>query len=116
MYHTQNLRKLIQVSVSRKLALSDGNIALPSNIHDSIFNILAWDNIDQLQETISGKGTFHRVNGIAVQAKYVGPQQVKVIPSIAESKQKSINTAKNDDSYIQHWAVSMTTNHSMFRH
>ncbi|CAH3137149.1 unnamed protein product, partial [Porites lobata] len=34
---------------------------------------LAWDNIDRLEETLSGEGTSHRVNGIAVQARNLAP-------------------------------------------
>jgi len=32
----------------------------------------AWDNTDRLEKTLTGKGTSHRVNGIAVQAKVYG--------------------------------------------
>ena len=35
---------------------------------------LVWDNIDRLEETLSGKGTSHSVSGIAVQARHFGPQ------------------------------------------
>ena len=35
---------------------------------------LAWDDIDRLKATLSGEGTSHRVNGIAVQARHFGPQ------------------------------------------
>ena len=52
-----------------KMALSNGDISLPSNIHPNIFTTLAWDNIDRIEETLSGGNTSHRVNGIAVQAK-----------------------------------------------
>ena len=91
--HSVSYSKLEEIDTSlclQKLALSLDNIALP-RYH---FSTLAWDNIDWLEEIISGKGTSYRVNGIAVQAKLVGTQQVKVIPSIAKSKQRIINTAK----------------------
>ena len=32
-----------------------------------------YDNIDRLEETLSGAGTSHRVNGIAVQRGFIGP-------------------------------------------
>jgi hypothetical protein len=57
-----------------------------------VFTTLAWDNINRLEETISGEGTSHRVNGIAVQAKVIGPQPLKVIPSVGKTKKRSINT------------------------
>ncbi|KAK3753762.1 hypothetical protein QZH41_016442, partial [Actinostola sp. cb2023] len=54
---------------------------------------LAWDNIDRLEETLSGEGTSHRVNGIAVQANHFGPQlQSASTPTIMKSKRRSIES------------------------
>jgi hypothetical protein len=51
----------------QKMALTPDNaIPLPENIQPYINTTLAWDNIDRLEETLSGAGTSHRVNGIAV--------------------------------------------------
>ena len=36
------------------------------NIKPHISTSLAWNNIDRLEETLSGGGTSHRVNGIAI--------------------------------------------------
>ena len=41
--------------------------------------ITVRDNIDQLEETLTGAGTSHRCNGIGVQPKSVQPVDVKVI-------------------------------------
>ena len=30
----------------------------------TLFTTLAWDNIDQIEETLSGEGISHRINGI----------------------------------------------------
>lgn len=58
----------------QKMALTpDNEIPLPENIQPYISTTLAWDNIDRLEETLSGAGTSHRVNGIAVQARHFGP-------------------------------------------
>ena len=35
--------------------------------------ILAYDNIDRMEETFSGPGTSHRVNKIAIQRVFIGP-------------------------------------------
>ncbi|KAG0723975.1 hypothetical protein GWK47_041585 [Chionoecetes opilio] len=51
---------------------------------------LAWDNIDRLEETLSGAGTSHRVNGIAVQFQVAGSVPEKVLPEITKSKIRSI--------------------------
>ena len=48
-------------------------VAHPASIKPYIFTTLAWGNIDGLEETPTGKGTYHRVNGIEVQAKIYGP-------------------------------------------
>lgn len=43
----------------QKLSVSEGQAALPRDIHPGIFTTLAWDNIDRLEETTSGDGTSH---------------------------------------------------------
>ncbi len=54
----------------QKLAISPTQrVAIPASIQPNVFVNLAWDNIDRLEETLTGKGTSHRVNGIVVQAK-----------------------------------------------
>ena len=53
---------------------SASEIPSPDNIQPLVSTSLAWDNIDRLEETLSGEGTSHRVNGIAVQARHFGPQ------------------------------------------
>lgn len=57
-----------------KLATSiNQRVALLASIKPYIFTNLAWDNIDRLEETLTGKGTSYQVNGIAVQANVYGP-------------------------------------------
>lgn len=54
----------------QKLAMGFNQRAvLPVSIKPYVITNLAWDNIDRLEETLTGKGTSHRVNGIAVQPK-----------------------------------------------
>ena len=40
---------------------------VPSTLHCQQFTTLIWDNIDFLEETVSGSNTTHCVNGIAIQ-------------------------------------------------
>ena len=54
------------------VATPGNEVPLPENIRPFIGTTLAWDNIDCLEETLSGEGTSHRVNGIAVQAVHFG--------------------------------------------
>lgn len=71
--------------------LSGTNPALPSNISHGVFTTLAWDNIDRLEETLSGEGTSHRVNGIAVQAKPTDPVPAQPLPAVTRTKKRSID-------------------------
>ena len=53
----------------------DHGVILPTNTHPCVPATLAFDNIDRLEETLSGGGTSHRVTGIIVQ-----PQVMNVPP------------------------------------
>ena len=58
----------------QKMALtSDNEVPSPQTIQVYVNTTFAWDNIDRLEETLSGAGTSHRVNGIAIQARHFGP-------------------------------------------
>ena len=63
---------------------------LPGNIHPHTDTILAFDNIDRLENTLSGGGTSHRINGIAVQHAVYGPHPEPItLPRVEKSKQRS---------------------------
>ena len=51
----------------------DNEVPLPENIQAFVNTMLALDNIDKLEETLSGAETSHSVNGRAVQARHFGP-------------------------------------------
>lgn len=74
----------------QKLSLSGSGTVLPAYIYLDIFTALAWDNIDRLEETVTGGVTSHRVNGIAVQARTINPVPVQPMPSVAKTKKRSI--------------------------
>lgn len=78
----------------QKLAATPENtIPLPENIKKYISTSLAWDNIDRLEETLSGGGTSHRVNGIAIQAKHYGPDLPPLVdtPNVVRSRKRSLD-------------------------
>ena len=83
----------------QKLAVTSRNeVPLPDNIRPFINTTLAWDNIDRLEETLSGEGTSHQVNGIAVQAKQFSPHpQSALAPIIMKSKRKSIQPVDDEN-------------------
>lgn len=74
----------------QKLAMAVENyIPPPGNIYPYRFTTLAFDNIARIEDTLSGGGTSHRVNGIAVQPAVCGPQTGKVLPKVDKTKQRS---------------------------
>ena len=84
----------------QKMAMTQENaVPLPDNIKPHISTSLAWDNIDRLEETLSGGGTSHRVNGIAIQAQHLGPDlpPAQVTPVITKSKQRSLEVVSECD-------------------
>jgi len=76
----------------QKLAVSlNQRVALPRTIKPSVFTNLAWDNIDRIEETLTGEGTSHRVNGIAVQPKVFGPHlPIDSLPAVVKSKKRTV--------------------------
>ena len=69
-------------------ATTNQQVVLPADIKPYVFTNLAWDNIDRLEETLTGTGTSHRVNGITVQLKIFGPHlPERPLPNIKKQKQ-----------------------------
>ena len=84
----------------QKMAMTPENaVPLPDNIKPYVSTSLAWDNIDRLEETLSGGGTSHRVHGIAIQARQYGPDlpPVQENPMITKSKQKSVEVVSDNE-------------------
>ncbi|KAG0712719.1 hypothetical protein GWK47_017819 [Chionoecetes opilio] len=78
----------------QKLAMGFNQRAvLPLSIKPHVFpQILHGIIWDRLEETLTGKGTSHRVNGIAVQTKFYGPYPPRPeLPRIDKLKQRSVN-------------------------
>ena len=51
----------------KQMEAEDQGVILPSSVRPNVFSLFCWDNIDLLEETLSGKGTSHCTNGIIVQ-------------------------------------------------
>ncbi|KAK3751112.1 hypothetical protein QZH41_016239, partial [Actinostola sp. cb2023] len=84
----------------QKMAMTPENaVPLPGNIKPYNNTSLAWDNIDRMEETLSGGGTSHRVNGIAIQASYFGPHlpPPNAVPAITKSKQRSVDVVSDHE-------------------
>ena len=66
---------------------ADNESPLPENISGIRQHNPCVNNFDRLEETLSGVGTSHRVNGIAVQARQFGPNLPQA-PVIEQSRTK----------------------------
>ena len=66
-------------------------VPLPSSIYPGTNTVLAFDNIDRLEGTLSGSGTSHRVNGIAVQPVTYGLHQEIVGSKVEKTKKRSFS-------------------------
>ena len=64
---------------------------IPKDIQANLFTNLGWDNIDRLEEMLTGEGTTHHVNGIRVQLQVYGPHLPTAAASVIEKrKQRTI--------------------------
>lgn len=71
-------------------ALND-RVVLTKYVQPYVFTNLSWDTIDRLEATLTGAGTSHRVNGIAVQTKVYGPHLPKdAVPAIGKTKKRTV--------------------------
>ena len=75
--HAISYSKLLEIETSLcmlKLSKSQSiSLCLPKYILPHVNTTVAFDNIDRIEETLSGGGTSHCVNGIIVQPKVYGP-------------------------------------------
>ena len=61
------------------------------HIYSGKNTVLAFDNIDRLEGTLSGGGTSHRVNGIAIQHVTYSHHQETVVSKVDETKKRSFS-------------------------
>ena len=66
--------------------MNETGVGLPLNVYPRVPTTLAFDNIDRLEETLSGCGTSHRVNGIVVQPMVHTVQAPKPPTSIPKQR------------------------------
>ena len=93
MSYTQLEENDTALSLQKLAAGLNERVLLPTSIKPHVFTTLAWDNIDRVEETLSGKGTSHRVNGVAVQPTVFGPDPPpNDLPRIDKLKQRTLST------------------------
>ena len=74
------------LSLQKQRQEADQGIVLPSSCHPHIPTSLAFDNIDRLEETLSGGGTSHRVNGVIIRPQVHTVKPPETAPQILANK------------------------------
>ena len=92
--HGVSYSKLLEIDTAFAIqkineTVSD-NVILPDEIHIYHPTTLVYDNIDRLEETLSGTGTSHRINGIAIQKGFIGPLPSRKRTYVPKTKQRSL--------------------------
>lgn len=91
----------IETAIAEKQVESHGgeDLVLPKNVSHNVFSIFCWDNIDLLEETLSGKGTTHCTNGIIVQQRVLGCELPPSFNVIKKSRRRKFIAVPNEVSF-----------------
>ena len=90
--HSISYSKLYEVDTAYVLQkLSCSSSLIPEEISRYCQVSLVYDNIDRLEETLSGADTTHRVNGIAIQKAFIGPKALRPVINTPRTKQRTIS-------------------------
>ena len=98
--HGVSYSKTLEIDTAfalQKLATqSMRGFVLPEKIYPHVQVSLVYDNIDRLEETLSGADTSHRVNGIVIQKKVIGSEPELVTGGAAAERthQRSLSVEK----------------------
>lgn len=89
--HGISYSKILEIETAMAITkLSSSTTLIPTGIQPNIPTTAVFDNIDRLEETLSGSGTTHRVNGILVQQAFIGPMKPPEYPKVEKTKRRSI--------------------------
>ena len=85
----------LETSIANKqLSQQEDGVFLPSVIQPGVFATFCWDNIDLLEETLSGANTTHCTNGIVVQCKLDTYQNIHLeAEKTPTSKKRSLKSS-----------------------
>ena len=89
--HGVSYTKFAEVDSAYAIQKISTNLGLiPEEIQPYQQASIVYDNIDRLEETLSGAGTTHRVNGIVIQKAFIGPKLPQNLIDLPKKKQRSI--------------------------
>ena len=80
--------EIVTTITNSKLSIS--TTLIPNDIYQHISTRAVYDNIDRLEEALSGCGTTHRKNGAFVQQAFIGLSLPAVISCKEKTKKQSI--------------------------
>ena len=86
----QSWKRHTALCLQKQTQEADQGIVFPSSCHPHIPTSLAFDNIDKLEETLSGGDTSHRVNGIIIQSQVHTVKPPETAPQILTKKKCSV--------------------------
>ena len=90
--HSISYSKLYEVDTAYAVQKLLSSLTLiPEGIQSSCQVSLVYDNIDRLEETLSGGGTTHRVNGIVIQRGIIGPKLPTPTRILPNTKQRIVS-------------------------
>ena len=90
--HGISYSKLLEIDTAfaiQKLSTDTDTVLLPDQLQNGLPTSLVFDNIDRLEEILTGSGTSHRVNGIGVQKGFIGPLLRRPRQEIPKYKRRS---------------------------
>ena len=101
------------------IELSADGIPLSRKIYPDTFTTLLYGNtcIENLQNTVSGERSSHKVNGIANQANLIGPAPRWPIPDVSKYKRSTGPTPEPacPQCWPQSWTIKNLTRDPKFR-
>ena len=83
---TSHTKVLEHDTALAKKEIQNGENKVPSCLQEGVYTTLVWDNNDFGEETLSGRGTTHNTNGIAIQHK---PAPIDQPPETSVSVKKT---------------------------
>ncbi|XP_071817001.1 uncharacterized protein [Apostichopus japonicus] len=87
--HSVSLSYLQELDTAIANEVVKKNSVLPENIMPSQYTTLVFDNIDLMEETLSGKGTTHNTNGIVIQRNAVREIEAHTTPEVKRTRERS---------------------------
>ena len=97
--HGISYSKTLEIATAlalQKMVEAESGVVLPNEVQSLQPTSLVFNNIDRLEETLSGASTSHRVNGITIQRGFIGPMPKVDKVQLPKTKRRSIPTPADE--------------------